>query len=152
MDGLLFGCRNKEAFRLAALENGKKQIDNVPLVVGSTTFALQQDDSSSQESASNFAGSDHKGCFCSFCSLKFSQKCSGNTYTDNTGSTVVVSTTVMKNLKLGLDGGLLDTNDVKAFKAFARDTDDDYIEYLKNGLTSYFNMKSVRIESCKQRK
>ena len=116
MDGLLFGCRNKDSFRSFALENGKKQIDNVPLVVGSTTFALQQDDSSSQESASNFTGSDHKGCFCSACSLKFSQKCSnGMTYTDNAYSTVDVSTTVLKNLKLGLDGGLLNTNDVTTY-------------------------------------
>jgi hypothetical protein len=141
MDGLLFGCRNKDSFRSFALENGKKQIDNIPIANGTTVFALQQDDSSSQEAASNYVGIDHKGCFCSACSLKFSQNCSGNTYTDNTGITLTVSTTVLKGLKLGLHGETADRDDVKAFKAFARDTDEDYIKSLKNGLTSYFNMK-----------
>ena len=145
MDGLLFGCRNKVAFRQAALDNGKRQIDNVPMVSGSSIFALQQDDSTSQESGSKFGGSDHKGCFCSSCSAKFSQKCIGNTYTDNMGSAVVVSTTVLKNLKLGLNGGPLDTDDVRAFRAFARDSDEDYIKYLKNELLAY---KSNLLFSC----
>ena len=115
------------------------------MVSGSSIFALQQDDSTSQESGSKFGGSDHKGCFCSSCSAKFSQKCIGNTYTDNMGSAVVVSTTVLKNLKLGLNGGPLDTDDVRAFRAFARDSDEDYIKYLKNELLAY---KSNLLFSC----
>jgi hypothetical protein len=135
-DGMLFACRNKESFRNAALLDGKNKIDNLPLVTGSNVYWFQQDDPRSQATASLYGSVEYVGCFCASCSSKFAAKCEGGEYRGNAGD-IEVSTSVLKNLKLGLTGGPVDPNDVKAFQAFARDSDEDYIVFLRAQLKAH---------------